>query len=166
MLGFIITKISNFVNLSPPTPGVVKLKKAFRASDFFMFLCFYWSSYPWSISYSKYLWVLITTNNLQHTRLSFSWTHTQIYFLFHIKVFWPGILSTDAFWQTSTHCIKPLSSPLLELWRSPVALNLNLLTRVIIAHPFHIMPTKIWPVNYWPELWFLKELRLFRIFAE
>ena len=58
------------------------------------------------ISYNKYLWVLIITNNLQHTRLSFSWTHTQICFLFHIKVFWPGILSTDAFWQTSTHCIQ------------------------------------------------------------
>lgn len=118
------------------------------------------------ISYNKNLWVLIITNNLQYTRLSFSWTHIQICFLFHIKVFWPGSLSTDAIWQTSTHCIKPLSSPLLELWRSPVALNLNLLTPVIISHPFHIMPTKIWPVNYQPQLWFLKELRLFRIFAE
>lgn len=118
------------------------------------------------ISYNKNLWVLIITNYLQCTRLSFSWTHIQLCFLFHIKVFWPDILSRDAIWQTSTRCIKPLSGPLLELWRSTVALHLNLLTLVIISHPFQIMPTKMWPVNYQPELLFLKELRLFRICAE
>lgn len=62
-------------------------------------------------------------------------------------------LRTDAIWQAWTHHIKPLSSPLWELWCFSIVSHLDLLIPVIISHPFQIMPTEIWHVTYQPELW-------------